>query len=94
MHTLHALPQLELEAKKDGIRRTVPKSQGVHLISVLDELISLPSSAVSSEAVAEKEEATSPPPIQLPVAKANAPNTQAAEPTSQPDSPDDAAKAS
>jgi DNA-binding NarL/FixJ family response regulator len=39
MHTLHDLPQLELEAKKNGIRCVVPKSETARIISLLEELI-------------------------------------------------------
>jgi DNA-binding NarL/FixJ family response regulator len=93
MYTLHALPQLELEAKKNGIRCVVPKSEGAHIVFVLDELTSPPGSAASSEAVTEKEGATTQP-IQVPVTESSVSNVQAAESTSQTDSPDDIAKAS
>jgi len=98
MHTLHALSQLELEAKKNGIRCIVPKSEGAHIISVLDELTAPPAAAASSDAVTEKEGATTQPiqvPVtQVPVTENTVPNVQAAESTSQTDSPDDIAKAS
>src|ERR1700730_1821877 len=54
MHTLHSLPQLELEAKKNGVRCIVPKSESVRIISVLDEL----TSAGSAQVVVEMQPAT------------------------------------
>jgi DNA-binding NarL/FixJ family response regulator len=58
MHTLHDLPQLELEAKKNGVRCIVPKSEGAHIISVLDELTSAGGSGCSPQAVVEMEPET------------------------------------
>jgi DNA-binding NarL/FixJ family response regulator len=49
MHTLHDLPQLELEAKKNGVRCVVPKSENARIISVLEELISDPASTASPQ---------------------------------------------
>lgn len=54
MHTLHKLPQLELEAKKNGVRCIVPKSESGAIIAVLEEL----TFASSPQNVAEMEPAT------------------------------------
>src|SRR5947209_6197468 len=59
MHTLHDLPQLELEAKKNGVSCIVPKSESVHIVSVIDELTSARVSARSPQATYETESAHS-----------------------------------
>ena len=74
MHTLHDLPQLELEAKKNGVSCIVPKSESVHIISVIDELTSARFSARSPQATYETEatpsQATYTPATDLPVSEA------------------------
>ena len=93
MHTLHDLPQLELEAKKNGVRRIVPKSEGAHIISVLEELISAGGSGCSPQAVVEMEPATTPA-NHLSATEGKISEVQAAESASETDAPDDIAKAS
>ena len=93
LHTLHDLPQLELEAKKNGISCIVPKSESVHIISVIDELTSarvsarLPQSANETEP--EPSQATHSPATDLTVSQ-----VQGSESASQADYPDDIAEAS
>jgi DNA-binding NarL/FixJ family response regulator len=89
MHTLHDLPQLELKAKKNGVRCIVPKSESGCIISVLEEL----TSAGSAQGVAEMEPATTKP-AHVPATENTLRETQAAESESQAESPDDIAKAS
>lgn len=93
MHTLNDLPQLELEAKKNGVRCIVPKSQSAQIISVLDELTCVRDSRDSTQAVIEKESAETQP-TGLPAREGTVAAMQAAEPASQTDTPDDIAKAS
>jgi DNA-binding NarL/FixJ family response regulator len=50
LHTLHDLPQLELEAKKSGVRCIVPKSESAKIVSVLDDLTSVRDSGCSPQA--------------------------------------------
>jgi len=47
MHTLHSTPQLESEAGKFGIRRVVPKSDSIGLVSVVQEVLDSKSQAPS-----------------------------------------------
>jgi DNA-binding NarL/FixJ family response regulator len=56
MHTFHDLPQLEQEAKKNGVRCIVRKSETARIISLLDELTYR--SSVSAQAGVEKEPVT------------------------------------
>jgi len=93
MHTLHDLPQLELEAKKNGVRCIVPKSESAHIISVLDELTSPRGSASLPQGVVEMERATKEP-TDLPATDGTVSGIQAAASSSETDSPDDIAKAS
>jgi two-component system chemotaxis response regulator CheY len=96
MHTLHSLPQLELEAKKNGVRCIVPKSESAHIITILNELISPRGSGGSGgslQAVAERESATTEP-TSVPVTEGTVPKIQASEPASRTDRPDDIVKAS
>jgi DNA-binding NarL/FixJ family response regulator len=39
LHTLHAYAELDLEAKKNGICRVVPKSEGHRIVSIVRELL-------------------------------------------------------
>jgi len=93
MHTLHDLPQLELEAKKNGVSCIVPKSESVHIISVIDELTSArvsarsPQSAIETKAAASQTAST--PATDLTVSE-----VQGAERALQDDSLDDIAEAS
>jgi len=87
LHTLHDLPQLELEAKKIGIRCIVPKSEGAHIISVLEELTSARDSSGSPQAVVEEKSATTQP-TALPTTPGTVTAIEAPKPASQTDSPD------
>jgi DNA-binding NarL/FixJ family response regulator len=93
MHTLHDLPQLELEAKKNGVRCIVPKSEGAHMISIVDELTSAGGSSCSGQVVAEMEPSTTQA-NHLPAIEGKNSEVQTAESASQTDTPDDIAKAS
>ena len=93
MHTLHDLPQLELEATKNGVRCIVPKSETARIISVLDELTSADGSGCSPQAVVEMESATTQA-KHFPATEGKTSEVQAAESASQTDTPDDIAKAS
>jgi DNA-binding NarL/FixJ family response regulator len=93
MHTLHDLPQLESEAKKNGVSCIVPKSESVHIISVLDELTSARDSAHSPQAVHQMEPAATQP-THAPAAVPTASEVQGSESASQTDKLDDNAKAS
>lgn len=93
MHTLHAHPQLELEAKKNGVRFIVPKSASSQIISVLEELVSPRGSTGLSEPVATNESTTAQE-IVVPAADGTVASIQAAAPKSQTDLPGDIAKAS
>ena len=93
MHTLHDLPQLELEAKKNGVRCIVPKSETAHIISALDELTSAGGSGCSPQVVVEMEPATTQP-NHFPATEGKTSEVQAAESASQTDTPNDIAKAS
>jgi DNA-binding NarL/FixJ family response regulator len=50
MHTLHYSPELELEAKKSGVRKVVPKAESgdglLHAIAELLEQSSMPGNAI------------------------------------------------
>jgi DNA-binding response OmpR family regulator len=39
MHTLHSPPQIEVEAKKNGVWKALPKSQGAEIVSVIEEIL-------------------------------------------------------
>jgi two-component system chemotaxis response regulator CheY len=93
MHTLHNLPQLELEAKRNGVRCIVPKSETAHIISALDELTSAGGSGCSPQVVVEMEPATTQA-NHFPATEGKTSEVQAAESASQTDTPDDIAKAS
>jgi DNA-binding NarL/FixJ family response regulator len=93
MHTLHDLRQLELEAKKNGVRCIVPKSEGAHIISVLDELTSAGGSGCSAQVVVEMEPSTTQA-NHLSATEGKISEVQTAESASQTDTPDDIAKAS
>jgi len=93
MHTFHDLPQLELEAKKNGVRRIVPKSKIAHLVSVLDELTCHHGFTGSPQSLIEEESATRQP-THVPSTQGAIPDIQAAKSASQSDSPDDVVKAS
>jgi two-component system chemotaxis response regulator CheB len=89
MHTLHDLPQLELEAKKNGVRCIVPKSETARIISALDELTYR--LAVSPQAAVEKESVTSQP-TKVATSEGTRSEVQAAESGSQAGSTDDIAR--
>jgi DNA-binding NarL/FixJ family response regulator len=91
MYTLHSLPQLELEAKKNGIRHVVPKSETIKIISVLEELTLAHDSVGSFEPVEGKESATVQS-IQIPVNESVA-SIETTEVGLQKNTPDDIAKA-
>lgn len=91
MHTLHDLPQLEQEAKKNGVRCIVRKSETARIISVLDELTHR--SSVSPQAGVEKEPVTRQA-TKVATSEGTGPQVQAVESASQTDTPDDIAKAS
>lgn len=93
MHTLHDLPQLELEAKKNGVCCIVPKSESTRIISVLEELISVRDSGGSPQDVVEEQSATTQP-TALPTTAGTVTAIEAAKPASRTDSADDTAKAS
>jgi DNA-binding NarL/FixJ family response regulator len=40
LHTMHAVPGLEVEATKNGVTKVLPKSEGANLVSVIQELLS------------------------------------------------------
>jgi DNA-binding NarL/FixJ family response regulator len=61
MHTLHDLPQLEQEAKKNGVCCIVPKSETARIISVLDELTCRSTVSPQAAVEAEKESVMSQP---------------------------------
>ena len=56
LHTLHAVPEIELEAKKNGISRVVPKSQGYSIVSVMRELVNGQPSSASAHAATSLDE--------------------------------------
>lgn len=91
MHTLHDLPQLELEAKKNGVSCIVPKSESVRIISVIDELTSARVSPRSPHTAHDTalSQATYTPATDLTVSE-----VQGSESAAQGDKPDDIAKAS
>lgn len=91
LHTLHDLPQLEQEAKKNGVCCIVPKSETPRIISALDELTCR--STVTPQAAVEKESVTSQP-TKVATSESTRPEVQAAESTSQAGSADNIAKAS
>lgn len=93
LHTLHVFPQLESEAKKNGVCCVVPKSDSARIISILDELTSPRVSACSPQAVAVKQSPTTRRSL-FPSTEGTAPEIEAAEPASQSDALDDKAKAS
>jgi two-component system, chemotaxis family, chemotaxis protein CheY len=93
MHTLHSLPHLELEAKKNGVRCVVSKSESAHIVTVLDELTSPRSSAGSPQAAVEMEMSTTQA-NHLPATEGKISGVQTAESASQTETPDDIAKAS
>jgi DNA-binding NarL/FixJ family response regulator len=90
MHTFHDIPQLELEAKKNGVRCIVPKSEIALIISVLNHLTS---DTGYPQAVAEKESATAQL-RHLPSIENTLPEIEAEESASQIEGPDDIVKAS
>src|SRR5579872_5720701 len=92
MHTLHDLPQLELEARKNGVSCIVPKSEGVHIISVMDELMSARISVGSPQSAHETEAAPSQA-TYTPSTDLTASDVEAAECVLQDDNLDDIAKA-
>jgi len=93
MHTLHDLPQLELEAKKNGVRCIVPKSESSRIITVLDELTSAGGSGYSPQVVVEIEPETTQA-NHFPATQGKISEVQTAESASQTDTLDDIAKAS
>jgi DNA-binding NarL/FixJ family response regulator len=93
MHTLHSLPHLEVEAKKNGVRCVVSKSESAHIVTVLDELTSPRISAGSPQAAVANEPPTTQP-THVPVAESTVTKIQTAETASETDAPDDIAKAS
>lgn len=92
MHTLHVFPQLEAEAKKNGVCCVVPKSESARIISILDELTSPRVSACPPQAAAVKQSPTTRR-GHVPFTEGTAPEIEA-EPASQSDALDDNAKAS
>lgn len=53
MHTLHYSPELELEAKKSGVRKVVPKAEsGDGLLSAIEELLNESSAQSAKRAAA------------------------------------------
>jgi DNA-binding NarL/FixJ family response regulator len=53
MHTLHYSPELELEAKKSGVRKVVPKAEsGDGLLNAIEELLDESSTQLAKRAAA------------------------------------------
>ena len=74
MHTLHYSPELELEAKKSGVRKVVPKAEsGDGLLNAIAEV--LEPQAASSEVIAALENADEISPVNGKDASEIAPDT-------------------
>jgi DNA-binding NarL/FixJ family response regulator len=81
LHTLHTMPEVELEAKKHGISRVVLKSQAHNLISVMQELVdSRPCSAIAAPA----SPAEAPRTLSAGASERSSPQMPSAEPKSNP----------
>ena len=92
LHTLDTVPQVELEAQKNGISRVVTKSQGHVLISVLRDLVD--SRPQSAAAVGPTSVSEPPPSTSTRALEPNRAESQSAECPSEANSAKDVARAS
>ena len=79
LHTLHATSTLELEAKKNGISRIVPKSEGHSIVSHIRELLGFDGALKPSQPFESVAYSWTPPATGI-----VEPGTQTADPTDTP----------
>lgn len=53
LHTMHAIPDLEVEAMKNGVTRVLPKSDGAQLVPVIQEMLSQRQTQIASQSVSQ-----------------------------------------